>query len=90
MMSSPVQEIEKALDILSLPKLISRADIKKQYRFMAKKNHPDLGGDIEKMEQLNSAYTLLMEYIEEFRYTFDEEEISKQFPGADYAKRFRP
>jgi len=90
MMSNPVQEIEKALDILSLPKLISRADIKKQYRFMAKKNHPDLGGDIEKMEQLNSAYTLLMEYIEEFRYTFDEEEISKQFPGADYAKRFRP
>jgi len=90
MMSSPAQEIEKALDILSLPKLISRADIKKQYRFMAKKNHPDLGGDIEKMEQLNSAYTLLMKYIEEFRYTFDEEEISKQFPGADYVKRFRP
>ncbi len=57
---------------------------------MAKKNHPDMGGDVEKMEQLNYAYRLLMKYIEEFRYTFDEEEISKQFPGADYAQRFKP
>ncbi len=87
---SPTEEIEKALEILSLPKLISRSDIKKQYHFLAKKNHPDLGGSVEKMEQLNYAYRLLMKYIEEFRYTFDEEEISKQFPGADYAQRFKP
>lgn len=90
MIPGPIEEIEKALDILSLPKLISKADIKKQYHFMAKKNHPDRGGNIEKMRQLNYAYTLLMKYIEEFRYTFDEEEISKQFPGADYDQRFRP
>lgn len=87
---SPIEEIEKALNILSLPKLISRDDIKIQYRFLAKKNHPDKGGDAEKMEQLNSAYKLLMTYIDEFRYTFDEEEISKQFPGADYVQRFKP
>ena len=90
MINSPTEEIEKALEILSLPKMISREDIKKQYRFLAKKNHPDKGGDAEKMEQLNYAYRLLMKYIEEFRYTFDEEEISKQFPGADYAQRFKP
>ncbi len=90
MIISPIEEIEKALEILSLPKLISRSDIKKQYHFLAKKNHPDLGGNVEKMEQLNQAYRLLMKYIEEFRYTFDEEEISKQFPGADYAQRFKP
>lgn len=90
MMSSPIEEIEKALEILALPKLISRAEIKKQYYFMAKKNHPDKGGDPQQMEQLNHAYELLMKYIEEFRYTFDEEEISKQFPGADYVQRFNP
>ncbi|HFD13742.1 MAG TPA: J domain-containing protein [Epsilonproteobacteria bacterium] len=89
-MLSPVEEIEKALDILVLPKLISRAEIKKQYYFLAKKNHPDQGGSEEKMEQLNHAYTLLMNYIEEFRYTFDNEEISKQYPGADYVQRFKP
>jgi len=86
----PIEEIEKALNILSLPKLISKEDIKTQYRFLAKKNHPDIGGDVEKMEQLNYAYKLLMNYIEEFRYTFDDEEVSKQFPGADHARRFKP
>ena len=86
----PIEEIDNALNILALPKLISRDDIKTQYRFLAKKNHPDIGGDVEKMEQLNYAYKLLMNYIEEFRYTFDDEEVSKQFPGADHARRFKP
>ena len=85
-----MEEIENALEILELPKLISKEDIKKQYHFFAKKYHPDLGGESEKMEQINYAYKLLMKYIEEFRYTFDEEEISKQFPGASHAQRFRP
>jgi len=89
-MLSPIEEIERALDILGLPKLITKEDIKKQYHFLAKKNHPDLGGSMEDMEQINSAYTLLMKYIEEFRYTFNEEEVAKQYPGADHAQRFRP
>ncbi len=88
-MLSPYEEINIALDILGLPKLITKADIKRQYHFLAKKNHPDIGGDAGQMEQLNHAYKLLMQYIEEFRYTFDEEEISKQFPGADHAQRYR-
>jgi len=88
-MLSPSEEIDKALDILGLPKLITREDIKKQYHFLAKKKHPDVGGDAMEMEQLNAAYHLVMKYIEEFRYTFDEEEVSKQFPGADHAQRYR-
>ncbi|MBA1420182.1 MAG: DnaJ domain-containing protein [Epsilonproteobacteria bacterium] len=89
-MLSPLEEIEYALEILSLPKLVSRDDVKKQYHFLAKKNHPDLGGDPARMEMINNAYTLLTRYMDEFRYTFDEEEISKQFPGADYVQRFKP
>ncbi len=89
-MHSPMEEIDKALDILGLPKLISKVDIKKQYHFLAKKSHPDLGGDVKKMEQINYAYKFLMKYIEEFRYTFDENEVNKQFPGADHAQRFKP
>jgi len=88
-MLSPIEEIDMALDILGLPKLITREDIKKQYHFLAKKKHPDVGGDAIQMEQLNAAYKLLMKYIEEFRYTFDEEEVSKQFPGVDHAQRYR-
>jgi len=89
-MIDPKVEMQKALDTLALPRLITREDVKNQYRFLAKKNHPDLGGDAEMMEEINAAYQLLIQYIEEFRYTFDDEEISKQFPGADYVQRFKP
>jgi len=89
-MIDPKFEMQKALDILGLPQLITREDVKNQYHFLAKKNHPDMGGDTAKMEQINTAYQLLIQYIEEFRYTFDDEEISKQFPGADYVQRFKP
>ena len=83
-------EIENALKVLGLPKLITREDIKKQYRYLAKKHHPDQGGNPKKMEEINSAYRLLIAYIEQFRYTFDDEEISRQYPGADHAERFKP
>ena len=89
-MQSPTEQINNALDILELPKLITKADMKKQYRFLSKKYHPDQGGDAVKQEQINTAYNLLMKYIEGFCYTFDEHEVSKQFPGAKYAEQFRP
>lgn len=89
-MKSPYESIEEALDILELPRFVTKGDIKKQYRFLARKYHPDRGGDAEKMEALNRAYGMLMRYIEDFRYTFDEDEINRQFPGVDHASRFRP
>ena len=90
MIRSPLEEIETALDILQLPKLISKKDIKDQYHFLAKKNHPDIGGSVEQMELLNDSYALLIKYMDAFRYAFDKDEISKQFPGADYVDRFKP
>ncbi|SFV90724.1 heat shock protein [hydrothermal vent metagenome] len=89
-MQSSFETIEEALDVLELPKLVTKKDIQKQYRFLAKKYHPDFGGDAAEMERINAAYKLLMKYIEEFRYTFDEDEVSRQFPGVDHARRFRP
>ena len=48
MMIDPTEEIAKALEILQLPNLITKADLKKRYRFLSKKNHPDIGGDEER------------------------------------------
>ena len=89
-MHNPIKEIICALDILELPTLITKSDIKRQYRFLSQKYHPDKGGETEKQEQLNYAYKLLTTYIEEFRYTFDDKEISTQFPGAKHAEQFKP
>ena len=81
--------IKEALEILGLPTLVTKDDIKKQYLYLAKKYHPDQGGDSQKMEEINSAYSLLISYIDQFRYAFDDEEINRQFPGADYARQFK-
>jgi curved DNA-binding protein CbpA len=89
-MQNPIEAIEEALEILELPRLVTKEDIRRQYRSLARKHHPDIGGEDEVMEQLNAAYRLLMKYIEEFRYTFDEDEVNRQFPGADHAHRFKP
>ncbi len=85
------KEIQQALDRMDLPTLVTKADIKKRYRQLARVHHPDLNNSEEygEMESINQAYALLMEYIEAFRYTFDADEIARQYPGAEYAKKFK-
>ncbi len=90
-MSELQKRLKDALDLLDLPTLITKDDIKKRYRQLASKYHPDINNsDGEKMEQINRAYELLMHYIDEFRYSFDSIEIDKQHPGEAYVKNFRP
>lgn len=84
-------EIHGALEVLDLPTLVSRADIKRRYRQLARAHHPDLHtGETGEMERINEAYALLMAYIESFRYTFNTDEIARQYPGAEHAEKFRP
>jgi DnaJ-class molecular chaperone len=87
-MQNSIKIIQNALDTLQLPQLITKDDIKKQYRYLSKKTHPDFGGDKNKQEQLNKSYRILIKYIDNFRYSFSEEEINQQYPGESYAKKF--
>ncbi|MBN2768016.1 MAG: DnaJ domain-containing protein [Campylobacterales bacterium] len=89
-MSQLKNKLEVALETLSLPKLITKDDIKKRYRYLAKKLHPDKGGDEKQMAEINEAYEMLMEYIDSFRYSFDDREIEKHTPGESHTDRFRP
>lgn len=89
-MTYTYEEIENALEVLSLPRYITRDDIKKRYRYLAKSLHPDLGGSEVDMERLNRAYELLIGYVDSFRYAFDDIEISKQSPILDHTQRFKP
>jgi len=89
MEANSIEIIQNALDTLQLPNLITKDDVKKQYRYLSKKEHPDVGGSDIKQEELNRAYKVLMDYIENFRYSFDEDEIKEQFSGVYYAKQFR-
>lgn len=83
------KDIKQALKTLNLPILISFKELKSHYRSLAKQNHPDKKGQTDKMSNINNAYKVLVTYMENYRFTFSKEEISKQFPQEDHAIRFK-
>ena len=52
---------ENLYKILGLPNFATVEDIKKAYRQLAMKHHPDRGGDEEIMKKINTAYQVLSE-----------------------------
>jgi len=84
-----IKEIKEALEFMDIPPLSSIKDIKRQYKKLAKKYHPDICGDAKMMEKLNYSYKILIEYCENYKFTFDEYEIKKQYPDLFYKNKFR-
>jgi DnaJ-domain-containing protein 1 len=56
----PLVERQQALSVLGLPPNATRQQIKRRYRALAKKHHPDRGGDQRQMQRIIAAYELLM------------------------------
>jgi DnaJ-domain-containing protein 1 len=56
----PLFERQQALAVLGLPPNATRQQIKRRYRTLAKKHHPDRGGDQREMKRIIAAYELLM------------------------------
>lgn len=56
----PIVERQQALAVLGLPPDATRQQIKRRYRELAKKYHPDRGGDQKEMRRIIAAYELLM------------------------------
>ena len=48
--------LAEALDVLELSPKYSQAEVKAAYRRLALKHHPDRGGSLQKMVQVNLAY----------------------------------
>ncbi len=84
-----IKEIKEALKILEISPFVSQKEIKAKYLELSKKYHPDIYKDKEKMVKINSAYETIKKYIDDFRFSFDEEEINKQYPESYHADRFR-
>ena len=53
-------ERQQALALLGLPPNATRQQIKRRYRSLAKRYHPDRGGDQQQMRRIIAAYELLM------------------------------
>ena len=55
-----ILERQQALAVLGLPPNATRQQIKRRYRSLAKRYHPDRGGDQKQMRRIIAAYELLM------------------------------
>lgn len=62
-------DTSKLYELLNCPKDATQNEIKKAYRKIAMKAHPDKGGDVEKFKEINEAYEILSN--EEKRATYD-------------------
>ena len=87
-------EIEEARKLLGLSEAATLKEIKRAYRTLAHHHHPDKhGGDdsaeSETMKQLNQAYKLLMDYCNEYKYSFKKEDVARTYPDEEYFRTFK-
>jgi curved DNA-binding protein CbpA len=55
-----ILERQQALAVLGLPPNATSQQIKRRYRALAKRHHPDRGGDPRQMQRIIAAYDFLM------------------------------
>ena len=72
---------------MQIKPLSTLKDVNKNYKRLAKIIHQNNLGE-EKMKELNRAYIILKDYIENYKFSFSTEEIEKQFPE-EFIKKFK-
>ena len=83
------KKIRQAADLLGLEERASLAEIKKAFRRLSKKHHPDMQKDskqkVDKVEMhtLTEAYQALLQYCSEYRFPMIPGE-KEQFEGEDW------
>ena len=70
---------QQALDIFGI-KPGQSPDIKKLYIELSKKNHPDVGGSVEKMQDINAAYQVLknMKFVDPYAKEEKEKKVKQK------------
>lgn len=74
------EDLQWAVNTLGLLRKSSYSDLKNEYKRLSKIHHPDRGGDAQKFQEINEAYSIVKKYMESFRFLFDEQEFKKQYP----------
>ncbi|CAA6816593.1 MAG: Heat shock protein DnaJ-like [uncultured Sulfurovum sp.] len=76
-----LSEFQAAVESLELISLRTKEDVRKKYLKLSKKYHPDMeGGSTEKFQEIREAYEILVEYMDNFRFVFSDEEFKQQNP----------
>jgi len=76
-----LSEFEDAVESLELLSLTSKENVRKKYLKLSRRYHPDMeGGSTEKFQEVREAYEILVEYMDNFRFVFNENEFKQQNP----------
>jgi DnaJ-class molecular chaperone len=88
-------KIEEARKLLGLGEAATLKEIKRAFRTLAHRHHPDKYSNAasreteETMKKLNWAYKLLMDYCDNYKYGFSEEDVARTYPDEEYIRTFK-
>lgn len=87
------EEIDAARRLLELGESATLKEIKSAYRRLAHRYHPDKQSgatevDTERIKKLNWAYQVLMDYCNDYKYRFQEEDVARIYPHDEYIRKF--
>lgn len=63
--SDLTEKVRESFDFMNLPYFADFIDLKTKYRELALNYHPDKGGSIDEMQELNNAYRKIADYLVE-------------------------
>jgi hypothetical protein len=83
-------ELKAALSVFGFSEhdLLTMAHIKRRHRELSRKYHPDLQGEAHHMQNLNNAASILLSYLQSYRFSFSEEEFYRQNPDELLRRQF--
>ena len=75
-------ELKTALTVFGFYEFdhLTMAQNKRRHRELSRKHHPDLKGETHHMQNLNYASSILMSYLQSYRFSFSEDEFYRQNP----------
>ncbi|MFC1934111.1 J domain-containing protein [Chloroflexota bacterium] len=87
-------EIDEARRLLGLGEAATLKELKSAYRRLAHRHHPDKHGSATEendvmMKKLNRAYKLLMDYCNDYKYGFREEDIGRTYAYEEEMRKWR-
>ncbi len=73
------EELKAAREILGLPEEATMTFIKERYRVLCRQYHPDVNqqdnASVIKMQEINNAYQLILDYCANYRYSFQQDQM---------------
>ncbi|OGC94415.1 MAG: hypothetical protein A2W25_01910 [candidate division Zixibacteria bacterium RBG_16_53_22] len=83
-------DIDEARRRLGLNEAATLKEIKSAYRRLSHRYHPDKKGreGEEAMKGINQAYKLLMDYVNNYEYSFKEPDVARTSPTEENLRRW--